>query len=561
MKWFFRVLGAILLSVVIALVVVVLLIIDKPNPPVDEYEANEEYTLTLGAERALDTLFIEPETTPFEFDITQGEVNTLIYKELKKSNPDYLVPDVDGSEYFKVISGYAGLGGVWINTKTDGLTLVVRADLIKPMKFKTALRLNFKLDFKDDTDPDKAVLNVKSIKIGKLKITEKFMRKVIPENMQVDMEKSINEALTKNGISIGEFDFDGLTLKLSKQGLIDVFSEGESTVYKTILNLLNANDMLDLTISEAGLKLSLATQKIYNNPEMVRVAEADRFNSQAELDRMLETKSTNMLLSTINSADNEMYINLSEYEINRMLEYFFRTDLESTESEVAIGRKILKLEIMPPNILIDPTDGMKLVLKIKLYEKSDPTSIFYTTLITELTASNVDGHLAFGLGAVAFGSDLSVTEGEMADILSLIDATEVITESGVLKINYFLENFSNTNHMTSTGIKVKDGYIILKYTPSDTETQAVLASVKDKITDAVAESLSGEDVNQEVKDAYNEIKDKDPADITDEEMNQFIDTIYTEMSDDEIDQFKEDIASELSEEELERLIQLRGSGA
>ena len=110
---------------------------------------------------------------------------------------------------------------------------------------------------------------------------------------------------------------------------------------------------------------------------------------------MLQSKGATMLLSSLGGVAGELYVNLSELEINKLLDFYLRD--QALQKSFKIGQEDYTLNILIPTIDVYPT-GIHLNIQLEFYNQLDSTKKFITTFKIELILTQEQGGLQFILG-------------------------------------------------------------------------------------------------------------------------------------------------------------------
>ena len=208
-------------------------------------------------------------------ELTQDEINTMIYQALKKNNPNYLIDDSNENKYVdKITEGVeVGIVGAWTKLEDDEITIKARADLIKPIKVGTSVSLKFKITFNIPGNPRQMKLQLTKAKIGNLPLPRSLVNTVV-DKTGVDLKSIIEDALVINGQSVGTFDQATWTATIDKIKLVGGLMEGSGQqAMTTLIKILTYNELLDVTVDKSKVRLELKSSKLYLDEVLSHVPE------------------------------------------------------------------------------------------------------------------------------------------------------------------------------------------------------------------------------------------------------------------------------------------------
>jgi hypothetical protein len=218
MKWFFRGLLIFIGVIILVPVSLVLLSLDSDKPPVEAYRTEESrgFSSNEVMSNSMDNFLADSSTNDFSVELTQDQINTMIYQTLKETNANYLIDDSADNKYFMKTDGdpQIGIVGAWTKLQDDQITIKARVDLIKPVKLSTSVSLSFKITFNVDNDPKQMKLKLTQAKIGNLPLPRSLVN-TIAEKAGFDIKTQLDKFLTKDGVNLVN-----LTKKLGQQQLI-----------------------------------------------------------------------------------------------------------------------------------------------------------------------------------------------------------------------------------------------------------------------------------------------------------------------------------------------------
>lgn len=519
-------------------VAIVLLLMDGSKPPVETYREQEQagFTIEEKFSESLTNTFEDSEENDIVFELSEDELNTVIYQQLKKQNENYLIDDTPENAYFQVMNDMAGLVGAWTTVEEDGITIKLRGDLTSPIKFKTSITLKFKFQFNLEEDPGLMKLTLSQAKVGKIPLPKGIVNNVV-KRLGLDLKSEVDELLTFDGVQVGTFQTNDWSITVDKILLAQNLLDGDVTI-STLIKILTRNKLLNIDFSKDLIGAEFKLSKLYSDKALAVLPELAKLQNEAQKEAMLKAKTTNMLLSSLNSDEGELYVNLTEFDINRLLDYYFR-DQATTPQSISLAGSEYKLQVLVPTMEIK-SSGMVFNVKLELFEQANPTNKFITVFAVQIIPDMVDNDLMFKLGELHIGTDVNLTADETQDLLEILGANEMVEEN-MMVINNFLLNFS-TNQIKAKGTNVNNGYLQLVYEGASAGITQTISDIKDSINNALEDIIAG---NPEQQAAYDEFMDIPVEEITSDDVQNLIDGITQDMTPEQIDAFKQDLLDSL----------------
>lgn len=553
MKWFFR--GVLIIIGVIILVPVslVLLSLDSDKPPVEAYRTEESrgFSSKEVMSNSMDNFLADSSTNDFSVELTQDQINTMIYQTLKETNANYLIDDSDDNKYFMKTDGdpQIGIVGAWTKLQDDQITLKVRVDLTKPVKLSTSLSLSFKITFNVDNDPKQMKLKLTQAKIGNLPLPRSLVN-TIADKAGFDIKTQLDKFLTKDGVKFGEFDQETWTATIDKIKLVKVMMTGSGQqAMTTLAKVLTYNKLLNVSIDKSKFKLQLDSSKLYLNETLNHVPEHNKLHTAQEKDAMLQSKGTTMLLSSLGGVDGELYVNLSELEINKLLDFYMRD--QALQKSFKIGQEDYTFNISIPTIDVYPT-GMHLNIQLEFFNQLDSTKKFITTFKIELILTQEQGGLQFILGGLKIGEEVTLNAEETQDLLELFGASEAVN-SNMIVINDFLSSFAS-NKVKPKGQRTNEGYLTLTFEGAAASDNTIIGNVQGAIQNALGGVTTTDPTVQGIID---EIAATPQGEVTPEQIQTLMENV-DQLSPEEIQSIQDQLVAELGPEEAAALLAQAG---
>ena len=544
MKWFFR--GVLIFIGVIILVPVslVLLSLDSDKPPVEAYRTEESrgFSSNEVMSNSMDNFLADSSTNDFSVELTQDQINTMIYQTLKETNANYLIDDSDDNKYFMKTDGdpQIGIVGAWTKLQDIKLSNKVDSSKISCLSFAP---------FEVDNDPKQMKLKLTQAKIGNLPLPRSLVN-TIAEKAGFDIKTQLDKFLTKDGVKFGEFDQETWTATIDKIKLVKVMMTGSGQqAMATLAKVLTYNKLLNVSIDKSKFKLQLDSSKLYLNETLNHVPEHKKLHTAQEKDAMLQSKGATMLLSSLGGVAGELYVNLSELEINKLLDFYLRD--QALQKSFKIGQEDYTLNILIPTIDVYPT-GIHLNIQLEFYNQLDSTKKFITTFKIELILTQEQGGLQFILGRLKIGEHVTLNAEETQDLLELFGASEAVN-SNMIVINNFLSSFASSK-VKPKGHRTNEGYLTLKFEGAAASDNTIIGNVQGAILNALGGVTTTDPTVQGIID---EIVATPQGEVTPEQIQTLMENV-DQLSPEEIQSIQDQLIAELGPEEAAALLAQAG---
>lgn len=515
-KILFIILGLIALPFIIVGLIIVLAI-DGSKPPVKVYRENESFSIEERFNESLTTVFDDAENNDLALNLSQDELNVLIFQMLQKQNPNYLIDDDPENQYFLKQSEQVGVVGVWTTVHNDGLTIKVRTDLKYGITFKTSFSIRFKLAFNAKDDPNFLELSFSDVKLGNLPLPRSLVNPILKN--QVDLKSTVEGIFkSEDGTQYGTFDVDTWTIRIDKMELVKSFVGSDDISIITLVKILTYNKLFDLRVEKKKVDAELKTSSLYLDEELAVLQPHERIYTDAQREALLSSKMLDIVISALDATEDDLYVNLSEKDINRLLDYYTRDSLDIDQT-FKLGDKTYRLDLSTPTVTIDNGEMfLNLKLSFSDVDSSDPNKKFITTLKVELIPDHHEVDLHFNLGKLYVGKDIKLDEEDTQQLLDMFGGAEAFQQN-VIIISQFLSSFA-TDALRHKDTEVKTGHLKLTYTGKDDAKIAIINDIQSVIVDVVQESVG---TYPSVAEEYLHIKDKDRSEIIHEEVKAVID--------------------------------------
>jgi len=293
-----------------------------------------------------------------------NEINVNLGEELTNDIINYLIELNNEAELYD--SKYWTLKKLDLEIENDEIILLLYADYHDILNYPLIIKTSFNFIF----NSDEIILEFNDFKIGSITVPDRLVSLVLK---RVE-ENTIGSLFTNTmaNLDIIEIDYSALTLRISKENIIDAltfgktgdFIFGENSALKAIgtmyITYLYNNNQLNLTVKD-GLNLNINCSKIKNvlNEETSSVnndlIEEIKINKTGTLtnpgdifnynNSLLYSNDESMLIRYLDSNiiidDNDMYIKLDYDFMSYNSELLFKFEKENNKyylDEITLGK-------------------------------------------------------------------------------------------------------------------------------------------------------------------------------------------------------------------------------
>lgn len=357
----------ILLTIILLIPLIILGLLWRPVNPPSDYNEQAISVQTVISESIDDFLENEEDREPLSLSINAQAINTEIRNQLLQQM------EANEESQYLINQEPVFIQGVWVDMKKDtiNITMGVHVDT-SILIFKTRLLLSFEIV---DTE-GVIVLRLKKLTIGNLPLawSSRFANSIYKRLAGEDLETMIQDQIG----TLGEFSLKDRTLKIDLRNLAKEVPEHEELIV-IIVDLIYSEDLLSLGINknndEFAFGLTVNLDKLEDKTLPLVIPEHLKINNELELELFLKTQidlDESKLITTL--LNNKPEFRLSSLDINRVLDYFVRTNMEETlnnnlaefniyqDYEFIVGNPYLEIEnnlasVNVPVILSSPTGG------------------------------------------------------------------------------------------------------------------------------------------------------------------------------------------------------------
>lgn len=516
----FKILFVFIFSILL-IPLIILGLLWRPVSPPDHYK-DEAITVENRIMKSIDD-FIEEDTdrTPLSFSLNAQAINNEIRNQLIAQ-----MEEANEESDYLIDQNPVLIQGVWVSMKKDtiNITMGIHVDT-SILIFKSRVLLSFEI-----VDTEGIVeLKLKKLTIGNLPLAwaSNFANSLIKRVSGQDIEATIQNELG----DLGEFDLKKRTLKVDLRNLANQMEEHKELVV-TLIDLIYDNDLLSFGINKANdefaFGLTLNLNKLEDQTPALEIPNHLKINNEVELELFLkqqidldETKLMNTLLS------NKPEFRLTSIDINRVLDYFIRTNLEDN-----LNNELARMEVYENYEFIVNTPYLEIL--------DNYGSVNVPVILRKTGGKEFRSMLKLKTSITTLGNDLilninSITMGELIlddDFITKVMESFPVDNEFITGTTFVLKDF--TQYFDQFGLKFNN----ITFENTDLVLQYEIEGLNDALADIVNNPL----INQDIKDKVDELLN----DIDNEEtINELIDLI-NDLSEEERQTLLDELQSALS---------------
>jgi hypothetical protein len=469
----------------------------------------------------------------FVFNLHEDIINTAIYEQIIKENPDYMPTDDCATpeacyivyeqipvEEFDIMLRVVG---AWVEFNEDlfSLNTYLEVELNDGFTYKTVITVEFK--FLDN--PDHYLLQFNRVSVGNLPIPGSAISSVL-NALENNIEDLDLEELTAD-IEYGEADLSDFTFKLYKDEIINMIGDDCDPEVDTECEEPTTEDkMLKQVLSEVFEQRIVVFEFV--EEEFVASAQLSLFVSEDETEipsYLYDLHDVDPISGEV-GAYNETLLDQENYLKDMFTEYIFNYALvgggfniteemvnkliyssqggfadmgETQELELPDGT-IRELELGVKGIWFEFTpEGLQAKALVKL----DSISSVVIIKASKVESLSSDTELVFDFTEVSFGEDASETETDYISITDLDVFKEMLADLGDVEFGEFDENGiltisaerlsalmtegegSEQDTVVVTGISLIQDAIVIDIEPADAELAAALEDLSEELQNII----------------------------------------------------------------------------
>ena len=532
MKFLFKLIVLPILMILAIPLTMAILLYKSVDIPTEDFSSNGNTVLLADMIDEEVDAFLESndEDSTIGLNISQKEANLLLKEMFITQNPDYqkdgATPDKKNYVLKEDMFGYQGS---WVRFEEDIVEIESGAHIfVAGFTFKTRLLITFELE----ANTEEVVLTLDKLTIGKLPLAWAFGAAdwAVSKITGDDLEATINAQL--NGMAT--FDPTTREIRVDVQTLVDSqFKDDpdQAAMINSLMTFVDENELLSIGFEDGSFEGSLALGKTRDTSPTFELTPAQRITTEAQLQGVLESKLTDVLLTTL-TTQTDPYIEFNELTFNRVLDYMLKDQQQAPGilQQTVIFENYEMSAYVP---YVTMTDNKFVVnIPLKIISIAEPTHKFETIIKIDSVPSISGNDLLITLNELTAG-EVTLTNEHIGNILSLLGDSELIVDGNIV-----IKDFDE--QMNQAGMSIKRVEMVDEKLRMYVELggSIVLSDLQDTIGD-VLDTLAGDlSLPPEVNDAINDILDNlnDPSGDPDQAVEDFMATF-----DDLDDQEQQDV--------------------
>ncbi len=464
--------------------------------PVDEFSGTQ-VTLTQMVTDEMDTFLADNDAdSVISFGVTQQQANGLLKEVFLGINPKFLDDTATEEERnFVIREQFMGYQGSWVRFEDDRITIESGIHVEQfGYTYKTALILVFKLD----VNTDEIILTLEEAKLGHLPLAWLFG--VINWGAEkiggIDINTMVNEQLE----GIGTFDLSKREVRINIQDMINSQLENDpqgAALINSLLDFVKENELVDIGFENEEFNAEFAIGKLKDDTTPFMLLEADKVFDAADLESILSAQASSLIFSTLTTTG-DPFIDLNEFTLNRMFEYFMRDQvvLDGIIHQTVIFENY-QLTAYVPYIEMDNDFIVNIPLKID--DMNNPGNEFRTIIKIDATPE-IDGNdLRIVLNELTAGT-VTLGQEHITNILTLLGDSSFIVDGA-----FVIENFDaqmGSIGLSLSGVEVVADSLRLLVSLNDAH---LLSEIQTAVNDALEAVANNPDFTPEINDAINDV--------------------------------------------------------
>lgn len=528
MKFLFKILVIPILSIVAIPLITLAVLYKSVDIPVDDFTSDGDTVLIADmVSEEMDT-FLESNTNESEITlgIAQKEANLLLKEQFTSMNASYLDEDAtDDLKNYVIKEDMYGYQGSWVRFIDDKVEIESGAHVfVSSFTFKTRLLITFELE----ASTEEIILTLDKLTIGNLPLAWAFgvADWAVTQITGNDLSEMINSQL--NGMAT--FDPTTREIKVDVQTLVDSQFEDDpqqAALVNSLMAFVDENELLEIGFTEGSFDASLALGKTKDDSPRFELDDNDKIVDDADMQSMLESKATALILSTLTTTTNP-YIEFDQLTLNRVLEYMLR---EQQVSPGVIQEVVLfedyQMNAYVPYITMDGEEFM-VNIPLRIFEIAEPTKEFVTIIKIDAAPSMSGSDLVITLNELSAG-EVTVSNEHVANILTMLGDSDLIVDGQIVLKDF--DQQMNQAGMSIDSVVVLNSKLRMYVELSDS---IPLQDIQDTIQDVLTGVNDNPDIPAEVGDAIDDVLDSltDPSGDPEQAVEDFLDT-FEGLDDDE----------------------------
>lgn len=546
MKFLFKLIVLPILSIVAIPLIILAVLYKSVEIPVEDFEGTTAAPLSQMIEDEMDAFLVNPtSTSALNLSIAQQDANAMLKAQFLGINSEYLDENADDEErYYVLKEEYYGYQGSWVSFKDDIVEIESGAHVfVGGFTYKTRLLITFKLT----VDTDEIVLKLEKLTIGNMPLAWTFSTAswIAEKVTGQDIKGLIDDQLG----GLATFDAVEREIRIDVDTALEtMMSEDPESLalINSLLAFIEENELLEIGFTDGEFGADLNLGKTVDNSTPFELLTADKILNDTHLQSILASKASAMIFSTLGSANPTPFIDLDEFTLNRVFEYFMR-DGQVTPGvlqEVPIMEKYTMRAYVP---YVTITDGAFVVnVPITIEDTATPGNKYQTIIKIDATPEISGSDLRIVLNTLAAG-EVTLGNEHIGNILTVLGEDNGFIVDGA----FVIENFDEQMDAAGMGIEsvaVTSDSLRLYVSLSETIPIADIQEAVQDVLDAIADNPN---YPPELNDAINDVLDSltDPLLDPEEAIEELIATM-DDLTDEEQEELFNDLVDAFADTDL-----------
>lgn len=502
MKFLFKLIVLPILSIVAIPLILLAVMYKSVDIPVEDFEGTTARPLSQMVEDEMDAFLVSPtSTSALNLSIAQQDANAMLKSKFLETNPNYLDENADDDQrYYVLKEEYYGYQGSWVTFKDDTVEIESGAHVFGGgMTYKTRLLITFKLT----VDTDEVVLKLDKLTIGNMPLAWTFSTAswIAEKVTGQDIKGLIDDQLG----GLATFDAVEREIRIDVDTALEQMMSDDPqslALINSLLAFIEENELLEIGFTDGEFGADLLLGKTVDNTPPFDLLEADKILNDTHLQSILASKASAMIFSTLGSENPTPFIDLDEFTLNRVFEYFMR-DGQVTPGvlqEVPIMDKYTMRAYVPYVTIVDGEFVVNVPITIE--DILVPANKYQTIIKIDATPEVSGSDLRIVLNTLAAGEVMLGNE-HIGNILTVLGEDNGFIIDGA----FVIENFDEQMNAAGMGIEsvaVTDNSLRLYVTLSDTIPIADIQDAVEQVLDIIADNP---EYPVELNDAINDVLD------------------------------------------------------
>lgn len=497
MKFLFKLIVLPILSIV-AIPLIILALLYKPvTIPIDDFSDVQAVSLTEMIQEDVDSFLLANDVnSTIGISLAQADANALILDQMRSMNANYLVDTAtDDEKNYVIKEDFFGYQGSWIRFKDDVVEIESGAHVfISSFTYKTRLLIAFKIT----ADTDEVVLTLDKLTIGNLPLAWTFsVASWITEQIA---GQSIKELIDGQLNGLATFDATKREIRMSVDTVIDqmVEDDQQKAMIQSLLAFIEENELLDIGFEDENFDVDLALGKTKDDTAPYTLQEVDKILNDAHLQSILASKASAMIFSTLSGENPTPFIELDDFTLNRMFEYFMREN-QATPG-VLISSPLFEKYTMNAYVpYITMEDNFVVNIPLIITDNLDPQKKFQTIIKIDAIPEVSGSDLRIVLNELNAG-EVTLSNEHITNVLTMLGENEIIVDGA-----FVIKDFDQQMDAAGMGIEsvvLVNNKLRMYVTLSET---IPLQEIQDAVQDVLTQIADNPAYPPELNDAINDL--------------------------------------------------------